>query len=55
MYGDEIIFDGDTYYAFPSPKQLAVLTQEDLAPLRAGIAINTYSMQRLRSQAARLT
>lgn len=36
MYGEEIVFDGDIYYAFPSPKRLALLLQEDLAPLRAG-------------------
>ena len=36
MYGTPIEYRGKTYYAFPEPEQLADITEEDLAPLRAG-------------------
>ena len=36
MYGDEIIFEGKSYYTFPDAKRLEGLTVEDLAPLKAG-------------------
>ena len=36
MYGDEVIFEGKSYYTFPDAKRLAGLTAEDLAPLKAG-------------------
>ncbi len=36
MYGDEVIFEGKSYYTFPSAECLAGLTAEDLAPLKAG-------------------
>lgn len=35
-FGDEISFDGETYYSFPSPERVASLTVEDLSPLRCG-------------------
>ena len=36
LFGDEISFDGKIYYSFPSAARLAVLSPEDLAPLRSG-------------------
>lgn len=36
MYGDEVVFEGKSYYTFPDAKRLENLTVEDLAPLRAG-------------------
>ncbi|MCL2819655.1 MAG: DNA-3-methyladenine glycosylase 2 family protein [Oscillospiraceae bacterium] len=35
-YGDEIKFEGNKYYSFPSSDILAYLTPEKLAPLRCG-------------------
>lgn len=35
-YGDEIDFEGQKYYSFPSPERIAVLSAEDLAFLRSG-------------------
>ena len=35
-FGDEISFNGNKYYTFPSASTLAVLTPDDLAPLRCG-------------------
>ena len=35
-FGDEIAFDGGTYYSFPPPEKVAALSPEDLAPLRCG-------------------
>lgn len=35
-FGDEIAFDGGTYYSFPPPEKVATLSPEDLAPLRCG-------------------
>lgn len=35
-FGEEIHFDGKTFFGFPSPEVLASLTTEDLAPIRAG-------------------
>lgn len=36
LFGDELISDGEKYYAFPSPEKLASLDKADLAPLKAG-------------------
>lgn len=36
LFGDEIEFEGEKYYSFPQPQCLAVLSPEDLAPLRSG-------------------
>ena len=36
MYGDEIEFEGEKYYAFPTPEQLQGVTEEDLAPIKSG-------------------
>lgn len=35
-YGDEIVYNGKSYYSFPSPEKLAGLTREDLAPIKSG-------------------
>ncbi len=35
-FGDEIEFEGNKYYSFPTPQKISGLTREDLAPLRAG-------------------
>lgn len=35
-FGDEIEFEGKTYYSFPSAEKIAALEPEDLAPLRCG-------------------
>jgi len=35
-YGDEIEFDGNTYYAFPRPKQLAARSEAELRDLSLG-------------------
>ena len=35
-FGDEILFEGKSYYTFPSAETLSKLTAEDLAPLRSG-------------------
>lgn len=36
LFGEKLVFDGHTYYAFPTAKKTAELTVEDLAPLRCG-------------------
>ena len=36
MYGKKIEFCGKTYYAFPTLSELADVTEQDLAPLKAG-------------------
>lgn len=36
LFGDEIIYNGKKYYAFPSADVLSNLTEEDLAPLKVG-------------------
>ncbi len=36
LFGEEIIFNGEKYYTFPTPEKLASLDRADLAPLRAG-------------------
>ncbi len=36
LYGDEIEFEGEKFYTFPTPEKLAGITVEDLAPIRAG-------------------
>lgn len=36
LFGDEVVSDGEKYYAFPTPKKISELTLEDLAPLKAG-------------------
>lgn len=36
LFGDEIEFAGENYYSFPQPERLALLTPDDLAPLRSG-------------------
>ncbi len=33
-YGDAITHEGATYYAFPTPQRIAVLTERDLTPLK---------------------
>ncbi|QCS41991.1 DNA-3-methyladenine glycosylase [Natrinema versiforme] len=35
-YGDEIVFDGETYHAFPTPEQLATATETELRELGLG-------------------
>lgn len=35
-YGDELSFDGERVYAFPTAARLAALDEADLAPLRSG-------------------
>lgn len=35
-FGEEIQFDGKTFFGFPAPEVLAKLTIEDLAPIKAG-------------------
>lgn len=35
-FGEETVFEGRTYYSFPSAATLANLTTDDLAPLRCG-------------------
>ena len=36
QYGDSVTFDGDTYFAFPTPDQLAAATEADLRDLSLG-------------------
>jgi N-glycosylase/DNA lyase len=36
LYGEPIVFNGDTYYTFPSAFRTAKLSPEELAPLRCG-------------------
>ena len=36
LYGDEIIYGGEKFYSFPSPEKLYGITEEELAPIRAG-------------------
>ncbi len=36
LYGDEIEFDNEKYYGFPTPETLAALDISDLAEIRAG-------------------
>lgn len=36
MCGDEILFEGETFYTFPDAGRVAALREADLAPLRAG-------------------
>lgn len=36
LYGDEIVYCGEKFYSFPSPEKLRGVTEEDLAPIRAG-------------------
>ena len=36
LFGEEITYNGKKYFSFPTPKKLAGLTEEDLAPLKAG-------------------
>jgi len=36
MFGDEIIYDGESYKLFPDPVKVASLCEADLEPLRAG-------------------
>lgn len=33
-YGDSLVYDGETYFAFPRPETLARLTADDLTPLK---------------------
>ena len=35
-FGDEIKFEGKSYYTFPTPEKLRGITEEDLAPIRSG-------------------
>ena len=35
-FGDEICFDGEVFYSFPSAETLALLSETDLAPLHCG-------------------
>ena len=35
-FGEEIQFEGKTYYSFPPPEKIALLSEDDLAPLRCG-------------------
>ncbi len=36
LFGEEIQFDGKTFYGFPTPESLAELELSDLSPIRAG-------------------
>lgn len=36
LYGDEIEFDGKTYYSFPTPEKIASLSEEDIRALGVG-------------------
>ena len=36
LYGEEIVFDGKSYYSFPTPKKLASATEEDLRAIGVG-------------------
>lgn len=36
MFGDEIEFEGELYYSFPSAQRIALLELSELAPLRCG-------------------
>lgn len=36
LYGEEIEFEGKTYYSFPDAEKLRGVTAEDLAPIRSG-------------------
>lgn len=36
LFGEEIDFDGEKYYGFPTAEKLASLTLSDLAPIKAG-------------------
>lgn len=36
LYGTELKLNGETYYAFPTAKQLEKVTADELAPLKAG-------------------
>ncbi len=36
LFGEEIDFDGEKYYGFPTAERLASLSLEDLAPIKAG-------------------
>ena len=36
MFGEKLEFDGEVYYAFPTPEKIASLEKEDLSSLRAG-------------------
>ncbi|MBQ3022060.1 MAG: DNA-3-methyladenine glycosylase 2 family protein [Clostridia bacterium] len=36
LCGDEIVFEGRTYYAFPTPEKVANLTEEDLRAIGVG-------------------
>lgn len=36
MYGKKLEYDGKIYYAFPTPDELSSVTEEELAPLKAG-------------------
>ncbi len=36
MYGKKLDFNGKTYYAFPTLDELSAITEDDLAPLKAG-------------------
>lgn len=35
-FGDEFIYDGESFHSFPSAQTLSVLSERDLAPLRCG-------------------
>jgi len=36
LYGEEIVFDGNTYYAFPTPEKIASLTEDEIRALGVG-------------------
>lgn len=36
LYGEEIEFEGKTYYSFPTAERMRGVTAEDLAPIRSG-------------------
>lgn len=36
LFGDEIEYNGEKYYSFPTPEQLHGVTEDDLAPIRSG-------------------
>lgn len=51
MYGTKTEFDGRTYYAFPTLSQLSDITEDDLAPLKAGYRVSYIvdALQKLKS------
>lgn len=36
LYGEELYFEGERFFAFPTAERLALLEESDLAPLRSG-------------------